>query len=978
MLTGKFGVMGSVAVALGLFAWGTAATAVPSNDDFVNARVLTGSNVCVTSNNVGATIETDEPYYTGDESEGGAQDTTSVWFQWTASADGVARFSLHRSDFYSSFIVFEDNEGPGTAVNDLYWITSDSGEEIDREVDVSSGNTYWIRVAGYYGDVGNFDVGVQLFTTPENDNFVNALRIEGSSATVNGNNVNCQGDYTYGTEVFWNDYYVYNYSWGWHTTYYTVWYKWTAPSGGSVIVRIPESDFTPSVEVYTGTSVNDLSQVGEGYDSIWSFEAVADETYKIHVGGYGSDRGNFVLTLEHHPAPSNDDFSDATTISGGPEIIVSGSTYGATYQDIGEPLDDYDTDSLWYNWTPSANCRAHLYVESETGNTPALSVYTGDLVDDLTEVDWSTGQVDFNATAGTTYRIRVASYYGPGDYSFTSWVGDFTLRLTFDLPPANDGFTTAKVLTGATFRTAGILDGATRETGEPLGTFETSEGATVWYSWTAPTTGRIAVTTERSNAYYGYVYVYTGTAVDALTEVAYESRQNSRTVVFSTVAGTTYRISVIDPYYDGGSFQLASFAPPANDNRAGAEVLDGTWATAAGHNFMAGVEGDEPNNGTSDFYDPCGLSYATVWYSWTAPVSGPCSIWTQADDDNPSVFLYTVEGGIPTLLPPGEDEEEDSWDSSREFEAVAGTTYLISVDTYGGWGVPFTLSLMANPSNDDFADATVLTGSVVTAEGSNEGAGTEDGEPHHDPVEWNEASVWWRWTAPDSGEYTISTECSTFDTLLAVYTGDTVDCLMQVAQNDNSASGRTSTLVLSAVGGTTYHIAVDGFDESMGSIALSIHPGEFLAVAAETRAAQVTRLQVKLNFARDNADSILLSGILPIAEGFSASGADVSVDVGGVFRTFTLNERGASPPGNSTFKVKSIAGGTAQNVRFNAKFAKGDFLGDLSDDGFENATVTGMPLQVPVWIDLDGTVCETEVQVSYTAKEGKKGTANQK
>ena len=48
-------------------------------------------------------------------------------------------------------------------------------------------------------------------------------------------------------------------------------------------------------------------------------------------------------------------------------------------------------------------------------------------------------------------------------------------------------------------------------------------------------------------------------------------------------------------------------------------------------------------------------------------------------------------------------------------------------------------------TNDNFADATVVTGAVVHASGSNVGATTEPGEPNR----LGEAShsVWWRWTA---------------------------------------------------------------------------------------------------------------------------------------------------------------------------------------------------------------------------------------
>src|SRR5260370_25810397 len=74
-------------------------------------------------------------------------------------------------------------------------------------------------------------------------------------------------------------------------------------------------------------------------------------------------------------------------------------------------------------------------------------------------------------------------------------------------------------------------------------------------------------------------------------------------------------------------------------------------------------------------------------------------------------------------------------------------------------------SLRAAPVNDMFANATVLSGSAVTATGSNVGATKEVGEP---PKAGNSggASVWWVWTAPASGTVTISTLGSSFYTLM--------------------------------------------------------------------------------------------------------------------------------------------------------------------------------------------------------------------
>jgi hypothetical protein len=121
------------------------------------------------------------------------------------------------------------------------------------------------------------------------------------------------------------------------------------------------------------------------------------------------------------------------------------------------------------------------------------------------------------------------------------------------------------------------------------------------------------------------------------------------------------------------------------------------------------------------------------------------------------------------------------------------------------------LSILAPPANDDFADAVVLGGGFAESQGYNIGAFYEPGEPVHCGV-GGDQSVWWRWTAPGSGNASVNTAGSSYDTVIAVYTGDSVGALVEVGCNDDETYPvlRTSKLTFPAIAGTTYHIAVDG------------------------------------------------------------------------------------------------------------------------------------------------------------------------
>ena len=130
---------------------------------------------------------------------------------------------------------------------------------------------------------------------------------------------------------------------------------------------------------------------------------------------------------------------------------------------------------------------------------------------------------------------------------------------------------------------------------------------------------------------------------------------------------------------------------------------------------------------------------------------------------------------------------------------VSARALLVAVVVSAGLLVP-AAAQAAPPPNDLFAAAEVLTGTAAATSATNNEATTETGEPSH----WNTASgsVWFRWTAPRDGVASIDTAGSQFDTVLAAYTGATVDGLTRLASNDD-AIGLQSRIQFPVAAGTT-------------------------------------------------------------------------------------------------------------------------------------------------------------------------------
>jgi len=127
------------------------------------------------------------------------------------------------------------------------------------------------------------------------------------------------------------------------------------------------------------------------------------------------------------------------------------------------------------------------------------------------------------------------------------------------------------------------------------------------------------------------------------------------------------------------------------------------------------------------------------------------------------------------------------------------------------------------PANDNFASAAALEGPSGSFQGNNRNATREAAEPSMMAGNLSDKSVWFNWTAPGTGQATFNTQGSNFDTILVVYTG-TLGQLATVAggENDDSGSGvRTSRVTINVTAGTTYRVAVNGWNGESGDVALS-------------------------------------------------------------------------------------------------------------------------------------------------------------
>jgi hypothetical protein len=269
----------------------------------------------------------------------------------------------------------------------------------------------------------------------------------------------------------------------------------------------------------------------------------------------------------------------------------------------------------------------------------------------------------------------------------------------------------------------------------------------------------------------------------------------------------------------------ATAAAPTNDNFANAIVLSGAVDSRSGDtNVDATLEtGEDPT-----VADRSGGK--SVWYSWTAPLTGMVVIDTATSGFDTLLGVYT--GNAVNALTPvasNDDVKTTVLTSRVRFPATTGAVYRIRVDGFEGDAGTINLHVhqALPPPNDAFANA-IEVFQDVDVSGTNDGAtleleAGEDSDVARFPGDVagfpGGASVWYWWTAPHSGKFVIDTASSTFDTLLGIYTGGAVGSLTWIASNDDTKT-LTSQVRFTAIGGTVYRIRVDGFAEASGTINL--------------------------------------------------------------------------------------------------------------------------------------------------------------
>ena len=476
------------------------------------------------------------------------------------------------------------------------------------------------------------------------------------------------------------------------------------------------------------------------------------------------------------------------------------------------------------------------------------------------------------------------------------------------LVPPNDAFAAAEVVTVSGLHSASTWR-ATKEPGEPNHAGVAGQGS-IWYSFTAPADG-VATFSTQGSSFDTLLAVYSGEEFASLvTEGSNDDRPDGSRwseVVLPVAAGSTYRVAV-DGY--GSHKGSVSLALVYNND---VTVLSRQLLPATAGAAYAGQ------------LDAAGGSGSYTW-SLEAGSSLPAGL---------SLSSAGVLAGTPTVY----------GDYSFTVAATDGSTS-------GTATVNLTVK-NAPPANDPFESPEVLPVGLGNSSGSVDnstgGATVQADEPVHAGYGLGH-SVWYQLTSVSNGVVTLSTSGSAFDTVMAVYTGNALVSLTSVVSNDDAPGGLWSDVRFSAVAGTTYQVAIDGYNYATGTARGALTLGWTftlsLAVSNTSLPTAVTgtpySTQLNATGGDGNYSWSLAAGSLPAGLSLGANGTIAGTPSAAGTSSFTVLVESAAatatkglsmavlnPVSVSTSSLASGVVGTAYSAQLAAAGGQGPYLWSL-------------------------------------------------
>ena len=306
-----------------------------TNKDFFQSAVVFPSALpaSLSDSNVGTSSspELGEPPLSGRPAQ------NSVWYRWQPTVSGSVVFDTQGSTFDTILAVYS-----GSTISNLAKIAENNDVSLTNATSsirfqVVAGQQYWLTVAGNRGATGNYVLrgahaappAVPPQAPPVNDFLAARSILPGAS------------NFAVTNTVFWATTEPGEPALAGLSPTRSVWFEWTAPASGNLILHTGGSDFANVLGIYTGTNLSTLKLLQGRTTPAASTNPITNAVfvggnYIIKVDGAKSTRGTYHLTgkLETLAAPSVVRFVNLSTNRPISPEISWGSVSNATHYQV--------------------------------------------------------------------------------------------------------------------------------------------------------------------------------------------------------------------------------------------------------------------------------------------------------------------------------------------------------------------------------------------------------------------------------------------------------------------------------------------------------------------------------------------------------------------------------------------------------------------------------------------------------------------
>jgi len=277
--------LSTVAAVVGLIALAGAGAAFPSppaNDNFADATAISSLPFTDDGDLNGTTTEPGEPLYCTYQPQ-------TVWYSFTASSTTALKADLSGSQGGVLMTIFQSSGG---GLGSLSFMGCSFGGSL--VIAASANTTYYIQVGSYIPGPVQMQLGVQEIPPPPNDDFAAAIPIglpfsgttDMTAATTEPGEPLAPGGLAIAASA---------------------WYAFTATGSHSLTASTNSCCSASTLAVYTGSSVDGLTEVRAVMGQMLTFIPAAGTTYYFQVGrgavfgGSGSVQMPFQLALTPPP-----------------------------------------------------------------------------------------------------------------------------------------------------------------------------------------------------------------------------------------------------------------------------------------------------------------------------------------------------------------------------------------------------------------------------------------------------------------------------------------------------------------------------------------------------------------------------------------------------------------------------------------------------------------------------------------------------